>query len=182
MIKKYLLLIVSFGILVSCTDVDPFAIKSDSIGPLTKTTQLRDLEKVFKNDSVVNTERRSKFKGVGSPINIFEKSTGKKLLSIMPSNSADTSYIENIQIFDDRYKTAEGISLKSTFLDISESYTIKRIDNLIGAAVIFVNESDAYFTIDKKLLPPDLMFDSDKKIEATQIPDDTPIKYFMVGW
>lgn len=182
MIRKYFLLIVSVGLFVACTETDPYAITSDGVGPLTKTTQLRDLEKVFENDSVVNTERRSKFKGVGSPINVFEKSSGKKLLSIMPSNSSDTSNIENIQIFDDRYKTEEGISLKSTFKEISESYTIKRIDNLIGAAVVFVNESDTYFTIDKKLLPPDLMFDAEKKIEANQIPDDTPIKYFMVGW
>ncbi|RMB61005.1 hypothetical protein EAX61_05860 [Dokdonia sinensis] len=182
MIKKYLLFLICVVLFVACTETDPYAITDNSIGPLTKTTQLRDLEKVFENDSVINTERRSKYKGVGSPINIFEKNTGKKLLSIMPSNSADTSYIENIQIFDERYKTAKGISLKSTFKDITKNYTIKRIDNLIGAAVIFVNESDAYFTIDKKLLPPDLMFDSDKKIEVNQIPDDTPIKYFMVGW
>lgn len=182
MIKKSLLLILATVTMVSCTQNDPFAIGTDHIGPLTKTTPIGDLEKIFVNDSVVNLEGSSEFVNTGSTIKVFEMPSGKLLLRVMPKNATDSSLVDNVHIMDDRYSTAEGVSLKSTFKDIASNYTIKRIDNIIDAAVIFINESDVYFTIDKKHLPGDLMISTTKKIETTQIPDDAPIKYIMIGW
>ena len=182
MIKKPLFLIIAAITVASCTQNDPFAIGKDTLGPLTKTTPIRDLEKVFVNDSVVILDCRSEFVNAGSTIQVFEMPSSKLLLRIMPKNATDSSLVDNIQIMDDRYVTDAGVSLKSTFKDIASNYTIKRIDNIINAAVIFVNESDVYFTIDKKHLPGDLMISTSTKIETTQIPDDAPIKYLMVGW
>ncbi|MEQ3656149.1 MAG: hypothetical protein ABNH00_09825 [Dokdonia sp.] len=182
MIKKYLLLLLSVTSLLSCTQDDPFLITSEQVGPLKKSTPIRMLEKVFAGDSVVNTEGRSEFVNTGSIVKVYDKTKSSLLLRIMPKNATDSSLVDNIQIMDDRYTTAEGVSLNSTFKDISDNYTIKRIDNIIGAAVIFVNESNAYFTIDKKHLPGDLLVTTTKKIEQTMIPDDAPIKYIMVGW
>ena len=48
--------------------------------------------------------------------------------------------------------------------------------------MVFVNENNTFFTIDKKELPSELRFDMSKKIEVTNIPDSAKIKYFMVGW
>jgi hypothetical protein len=182
MIKKFLLLILASIVLASCTQENPFTMGPDHIGPLTKTTPIRDLEKIFINDSVVNLEGSSDFVNTGNTIKVFEMPSGKLLLSVMTKNLTDSSLVDNVQIMDDRYTTEKGVSLKSTFKDIIGGYTIKRIDNIIDAAVIFVNESDVYFTIDKKHLPGDLMFSTTKKIETTQIPDDAPIKYIMIGW
>ena len=48
--------------------------------------------------------------------------------------------------------------------------------------VIFINDSNFFFTIDKNELPSELRFDMSKKIEAIQIPVHSKIKYFMIGW
>ena len=48
--------------------------------------------------------------------------------------------------------------------------------------MIFVDEINAFFTIDKKQLPGELRFDTSAKIEAIHIPDEATIKYFMIGW
>lgn len=182
MMKKSLLTIIAAISIASCTQNDPFAIGTDTIGPLSKTTLIRDLEKVFVNDSVVILNGRSEYVNSGSTIQVFEVPSSKLLLRIMPKSASDSSLVDNVQIMDDRYTTDKGITIKSTFKDIANNYTIKRIDNIINAAVIFVNESDVYFTIDKKHLPGDLSVSTATKIETTQIPDDAPIKYMMVGW
>ncbi len=48
--------------------------------------------------------------------------------------------------------------------------------------VVFLKETDVYLTIDKKHLPEELRYDMNIEIEASQIPDSAPIKYFMIGW
>jgi len=48
--------------------------------------------------------------------------------------------------------------------------------------VVFVDEINASFTIDKKELPSDLRFDMSLTIEKIQIPDKAKIKYFFVYW
>ncbi len=163
-----LLLLIS---MISCTDTDNFKISNNAVGPIQKTTTPTQLKAMFWEDSLVATK---------SGYILYEKG-GNKLMKLLPKTNTKDA-IDHIQFFDDRYTTAEGISLQSTFKDIINAYTIKRIDNLIGAIVVFVEESDAYFTIDKKHLPADLMFDTRVKIDKVQIPDDAPIKFLMFGW
>jgi len=47
--------------------------------------------------------------------------------------------------------------------------------------VIFVKESDLYFTIDKSELPGNLRYGT-STIEEVQIPGEAKIKYLMIGW
>ena len=47
---------------------------------------------------------------------------------------------------------------------------------------IKLKETDVYLTIDKKSLPEELRYNMDLEVEASQIPDNAPIKYFMIGW
>ena len=83
---------------------------------------------------------------------------------------------------DSRYRTSKNVTTLSTFKDIKDSYKINRIDNLINSINVNINEINAYFTIDKKELPANLRFDMKMVIEASQIPDDAKIKYFMLNW
>ncbi|WP_066221014.1 hypothetical protein [Formosa haliotis] len=182
--KKSLLSLAVVAILCfSCNSKpDTFSIEKNRIGNLTYTTQVKDLETVFKNDSIVKYVPGGEFTVSINEIEIFEKG-GTKLLTLSPSKVMDsTAVIKTIQIFDPRYKTSKNVSTISTFKDIQDNYKISSIDNLINAVVISVNEINASFTIDKKELPSNLRFDMSLHIEASQIPDTAKIKYFFLNW
>lgn len=168
---------------ISCKrEQNPFEIAKQHVGLLTDSTQVKDLEAVFPNDSIVTHAGGDEFLGAKNDYVIFEKG-GKKLLVLTPENALDsTSVIENVQIIDPRYKTAKNISTESTFKDISKNYKISKINNMINSILISVNELNASFTIDKKELPANLRFDMNLNIEETHIPDDAKIKYFFINW
>ncbi|MFD2726647.1 hypothetical protein [Hyunsoonleella rubra] len=170
-------------IVISCKkEQDPFEISKRHVGPLTDSTLVKDIEWVFKTDSVVKRVGGDEFTGNKNQIEIYEKG-GKHLLSLTPSQALDSvSVIETVQIMDERFKTDKNISALSTFKDISDNYKISRIDNLINSIVVTVNSINASFTIDKKELPPNLRFDMDLNIEATHIPDKAKVKYFFINW
>ena len=156
---------------------DPFLIQKDSIGLLTDSTMVKELNDVFINESVVRYIAGDEFTGSVNTIEVFEKS-GKKLLDLSPKEALDsTSVISTVRIIDDRYKTEKNISTLSTFKDIKEAYKISRIDNLINAVVVSVKEINASFTIDKKELPGSMRFDMDMLIDPLQIPEKAKIKY-----
>lgn len=181
MIKKVIIPFLFLLLITSCSKDNRFTISQDQVGPITKTTTVSELETLFANDSLVDYDTANQIKNNVTGITVFEKG-GTKLMRILPKEGDPSSTIQNVKLFDGRYQTEKGIGLNSTFKDINAAYTIKRIDNLIDVIVVFVNESDAYFTIDKKHLASDLMFNTSSKIEKTQIPDATPLKYFMVEW
>lgn len=170
-------------LLLSCNKTqNPFEISKQHIGLLTDSTQVKDLELIYPNDSVVKFIGGDEFIGNINNIEIFEKG-GKQLLSLTPKFSLDsTSIISNVRILDERYKTDKNISTISTFKDIQDQYKISRISNLINSIVIAIDDINASFTIDKKELPANLRFDMDLKIEATHIPDGAKVKYFFVNW
>lgn len=178
-------LLISAMLLSSCsTDkaADPFLIQKHQVGLLTDSTQVKDLEAVFLNDSVVRYIAGDEFTGSVNTIEIFEKG-GNKLLDLTPKEALDsTSVITSVRIVDDRYNTEKKISKLSTFKDIKEAYKISKIDNLINSVVVSVNEINASFTIDKKELPASMRFDMEMTIEAIQIPEKAKIKYFIIHW
>ena len=170
-------------IITSCEkNQDPFLVAKHNIGNLTDSTQVKDLETIFLNDSIVKFVGGDEFTGNINNIDIYDKA-GNHLLVLTPNESLDsTAVVDNIRIMDSRYKTKKNISKLSTFKDIQAAYKINRIDNLISSININVNEINAYFTIDKNELPANLRFDMKLTIEASQIPDDAKIKYFMINW
>ncbi len=157
-----------------------FLIKQDSIGNLNKESLVRDIDIIFDKDSIVRDTVALKFGNGAKKIKVYEKG-GKHLLTLTPTSDSIPS-IENIRIEDPRYKTEKGIGLLSTFKDIKDNYKIKKVITSINNVVVFVKESDVYFTIDKEELPSSLRYASSVNIEAVQIPDKAKIKYFMVGW
>ena len=183
MYKNILSLIILSLIFTSCKkEQNPFEIGKQHIGFLTDSTQVKDLKTIFNNDSIVTFISGDEFTGNKNNIEIFEKG-GKKLLSLTPKHALDsTSVIESIQIIDSRFKTPKNISTLSTFKELSDTYKISKINNLINSILIKVNEINASFAIDKKELPANIRFDMNLNIEATHIPDGAKVKYFFINW
>jgi len=182
--KNYFIKILLISvIMVGCKkEQDPFQISKQNIGFLTDSTQVKDLESVYSNDSIVRYKGEGEFTGDINNIEVFNKE-GKKILVLSPNKKQDsTSVISNVNVLDSSFKTDKNISILSTFKDIQDNYKISRIDNLINSVVVTVNDINATFTIDKKELPANLRFDMKLKIEATHIPDGAKIKYFFINW
>tara|TARA_R110002049_G_scaffold122465_3_gene277310 strand:- start:9052 stop:9615 length:564 start_codon:yes stop_codon:yes gene_type:complete len=183
MYKSFLGLVALTLVFISCKkEQSPFEIGKQHIGFLTDSTQVKDLETIFGNDSIVKFISGDEFIGSKNNINIFEKG-GKKLPVLTPKQALDsTSVIESVQIIDPRYKTAKNISAVSTFKDVSNAYKVSKINNLINSVLITVNELNGSFAMDKKELPANLRFDMNLNIEAMHIPDNAKFKYFFINW
>ncbi|MDT0556103.1 hypothetical protein [Patiriisocius hiemis] len=161
---------------------DPFLISNGAIGNLTKDIQVKQVDSIFAQDSIVKLNPIENALGTQGEVEVYDKD-GKKLLLLSPSNENDpTAKISNIQVFDERYKTDKGLTLNSTFGDVKANYTISNVRTTIRSIVVFLEETDVYLTIEKVKLPENLRYDPSLEIDATQIPDDATFKYFMIGW
>jgi hypothetical protein len=182
--KKTLIIGVLAGLLFAqCAEEnDPYLIQNGQIGPLTKQTQMKQVDSIFALDSIVALSSIENALGTQGEVEIYEKG-GKKLLLLSPQNESDpNSVITNIQIFDARFKTEKGLNLNSTFADVKANYEVVGIQNAINSVVVFLKDSDVYLTIDKRELPGNLRYDYSAKVEVTQIPDAAKFKYMMIGW
>ncbi|MCB0463641.1 MAG: hypothetical protein R2816_09485 [Flavobacteriaceae bacterium] len=180
---KFIALTIITILLASCSQSpDVNLISKHSIGLLTDSTQIKDLQLVFPNDSIVKLSESNEFTNTINDIEIYENS-GKKLLTLTPKKTFDsTSTIKSIQIHGEHFKTAKGLNSKSTFKSIKDNYKISSIQNTLKNIMVSVNEINAFFTIDKDELPAELRFDMNLKIEAIQIPDEAKIKGFYMQW
>lgn len=168
------------ALLTQCAPKDTtFTITNDSVGKLQKASPVSEVETLFAADSIVRDTTSLGFGSQTSKIRIFEKG-GAPLLVLTP-NTDSIPTVDNIRIMDPRFKTEKGIGLNSTFKEISSQYTIKKITPALSNIIIFLKDSDLYFTMDKKELPANLRY-SNAPIEAVQIPDAAKMKFMMVGW
>lgn len=180
MIKKTIILLSIPLLLIQCnTKSNPFLITKESVGELTKKTDVKNIQTAFIKDSIVKDSTEIALVSSTKKIKIYEKG-GKHLLSLTPNNDS-ISTIKNIRVYDARYTTDKGINLNSTFKDIKDNYSIKKVVNSLNNVVIFLKDNYIYFTIDKKELPANIRY-TNTTIEAVQIPDAAKIKYFMIGW
>lgn len=181
--KTILIGAVAALLFVQCgKDSDPFNIERGSIGNLNSEIKIKQIDSIFAKDSIVKINSSPNALETQGEVEIYEKG-GKKLLLLSPDDESDpNSTITNIQVFDARYKTDKGLNSASTFKDVKANYTVDNIETTINAIVIFLKDTDVYLTIDKKNLPEELRYDPNVKVEASQIPDDAPFKYFMIGW
>ena len=180
---NFLAIILSITLLASCKkEINPFLISKQNIGYLTDSTQVKDLQTVFINDSIYKYISGDEFTGNTNDIEIYEKG-GNQLLVLSPSQSLDsTSTIRTVKIVDSRFNTSKGLNPNSTFKTIKDNYKISNIQNTLRNVIISVNEINAYFTIDKNELPANMRFDMNLKIEAIQIPEEAKIKDFYLYW
>jgi len=180
---NFLVLILSIILFTSCKkDINPFLISKQNIGLLNDSTQVKDLETVFINDSIVKYVSGDEFTGNTNDIEIYEKG-GNQLLVLSPSQSLDsTSTIRTVKVIDSRFSTTKGLNPNSTFRILKDNYKISNIQNTLRNIIVSVNEINAYFTIDKNELPANMRFDMNLKIEAIQIPEEAKIKDFYLYW
>ncbi|RSK40762.1 hypothetical protein EJA19_06445 [Mangrovimonas spongiae] len=182
--KKNIIIVFVMAITaLSCQNKqDPFLIEKQHVGLLTDSTQVKDLKLVFPEDSIAKNSPKDAYFKADYSISIFDKSNNK-LLTLTPEKIDDsTATITTIKVVDSKFKTKKGITVNSTFGDIQSNYNISSIQNTLKNVVVFVNDINAFFTIDKKELPSELQFNTSTKIEAIQIPEKAKIKYFMLGW
>ncbi|MDA9773239.1 hypothetical protein N9B66_02835 [Flavobacteriaceae bacterium] len=166
----------------SCSDSEKFDIEKGKVGHLTTKTTIKELSEIFKNDSIVSNLSEG---ALGD--NYFQdddeyliyNKLGKHLLTIVPKEQLDTtSTIKSIQVFDDRFKTNTGLTIRTTFSDIRANNNINKIESSFSSATLFIDELNVTIAIDKQELG--LKAFSNQKVTLEQIPDIAKMKSFIV--
>jgi len=180
--NKYFLLFVAIGLtIIGCTSQnDPFSISEGRVGKFHKADAIKDLYTIYANDSIVGDSTAIANGLVGSRISIFEKG-GAPLLHLNPLQDS-ISVIGSVRVLDKRFKTDKGISLESTFKEVSNAYTIDNIQTTFSSVIVSFKGSEVYVTIDRKALPEDLRYGTIEKLDPIQIPEEAPIKNLMISW
>ena len=174
-----LFILICFG----CSNNSDFSIKKGKVGKISTETIVKELDSLFLNDSIVKRIGEGDYMFSGEDKYLIFDSDKNHLLTLTPKQQHDSNEkIETVQVISDEFRTTKGLNVNSNFGDINKNYEISSIQNTINNIVVFVNELDAYFIIDKKNLPLDLRVGTDKKIESINIPANSKIKRFMVGW
>jgi len=168
---------------IQCTSKkEAFTIANGKIGSLTSQTTVNQLRTVFANDSIVSLSNINPSDALQGDVEVFSKD-GNKLLGLSPNNqNSPDATINTIRVYEARYKTSKGLSIKSTFKDIKDNYEISGIQTSIDAVVIFLKDSEVFVTIDKKELPENLRYNPNLTIDPSQIPQDATFKYLMISW
>lgn len=183
MLKKIAVLLVVTFLFIQCSSENEFIIEKNRVGLLTKETAIFELKSIFEKDSMVtqfsnDKEANEFFFSESDQYDIYSKD-GKKLLEIVPMQLNDsTSKIKSIQIFSEKYKTNNGVSLKSTFADIHSNFVINKVETTLTSATLYVDELNATIAIDKEDLG--ITKFSREEITIDQIPDVSKIKYFTI--
>tara|TARA_R110002073_G_C9423699_1_gene576211 strand:- start:822 stop:1388 length:567 start_codon:yes stop_codon:yes gene_type:complete len=181
-ICKLLIVSIVSILFVQCGDGNKFIISKGKVGELTTVTTINDLDKIFKNDSIVKNLSEGAlgnnyFQDDDEYI-IYEKG-GKHLLTIIPQEQLDsTSTIKSIQIFDPRFSTKSGISLNSSFEDINVNNKITKVETSLTSATLFIDDLNVTISLDKADLG--LKNFSTQKISLEQIPGLAKVKSFIV--
>lgn len=170
-------------VLASCSKNSNFLIQKNKVGKLTIDTKVGALDSLFATDSLVRRIGEGDYVQAGNDTYLLYDKQGNALLSLIPKQQFDPQEtIETVQIIDSRYTTSNGLTSASTFGELKRAHNISSIQNTIRSVVIFIDDLDIYVTIDKKELPLDFRYGTDKKIEAIHIPNDATLKSFFVGW
>lgn len=173
--KKIISIIVLSLILIQCNSNDKFVISKHNLGGIKKNTTVTELDKMFKNDSVIKFPKES---DIVRKYKVFDTS-GHHLLTVNMDVQRDSiKGISNIKIFSNQYKTEKGITTDSTFKDVIGNYSISKVEPFISSVIVSVDELNAGIALDKKDLKIE-EFDM-RKISKDQIPDLAKIKYITL--
>lgn len=160
-----------------------YNIDKGKVGKLVKENLVKQLDSIYQNDSIVRRIGEGDYMFSGDDKYLIFDINKNHLLTITPRNQHDNDEtIETIEIVSDLYKTNKGVSTKSNFEMIEKNHKINSIQNTINNLIIYVDDIDAYFIIDKQNLPIELRLGTEKIIKTINIPPDSKIKRFMIGW
>jgi len=177
--KKLIIILLVTTLFIQCQSNQIHLIQKNQVGLITKTTKVKDLDKVFVKDSLVKTQyEKNQPKFLTEDYEVYSKK-GTHLLTINIENDNDsTSIIQSVQIFSPIYKTKKEISIASVFKDLKENYDLKKVESTITSVSIYVNELNASFNITNKDMG--ISEFNTNKISLDQIPDNAPFKYITV--
>ncbi len=180
-LKQITYIFLATTILISCNSNSKFKIEKGKVGDLDKTTTIKEVFKIFENDSVVEHLSEGalgdNYFQDDDKFLVYEKG-GKHLLTIIPTESLDsTSTIKSVEIHDARFTTESGITLESNFGEINAVSTI-RPESTLQSVTLFLDEINATIAIDKKELG--LRSFSTQKVSLEQIPDLARMKSFVI--
>ena len=181
---KILLWAVGSALLViGCSRSDKiFLITYISVGNLTKETKISQLDSLYKNDSLVKTSIEGEFRYISDErFLVYEKGgEGKQLLELTPAIplEGESKHIQGVQIMDERFATAEHISLNSTFADIKKVYKDFDFEQLISTVIVMPKGSNLYFAFAKEDLLPAV----DDAYTIESIPETAKVKRLMISW
>ena len=183
--NKYIhLLAISLILLVvaSCSNSKRYKISKGKVGQISKKTTVKDLDKLFENDSIVKNlsegSMGDNYFQDDDEYMIYDQK-GKLLLTLIPKDQHDsTSTIKSIEIHDPRFSTETGLNLNSKFVEINANNRINRVESTLKSATLFIDELNATIVIDKEELG--LQEYSTQKVSLDQIPDLAKIKSFVI--
>jgi len=183
--NKYIhLLAISLILLVvaSCSNSKRYKISKGIVGQISKKTTVKDLDKLFENDSIVKNlsegSMGDNYFQDDDEYMIYDQE-GKLLLTLIPKDQHDsTSTIKSIEIHDPRFSTETGLNLNSKFVEINANNRINRVESTLKSATLFIDELNATIVIDKEELG--LQEYSTQKVSLDQIPDLAKIKSFII--
>lgn len=183
---KYFSLLILFVIIISCSKDNHSIIAKNRLGNLTNTTKISEIKKILKEDSTVIVYARNPYgQNIASTIKevkVYDTS-GQEILVINPSAAMDSvSLIKNIRILSDKYKTANGLSLGSTFAEIKKHHNVSNIQSSLQSVILTLKELNAFVSFDKEVLSGEVRFDMDAEIKPTMIPDDAKINRFWLNF
>lgn len=166
---------------VQCTKEDPFLIQKNSVGKISNSDLVADIEAIFASDSIVKHLSEG---ALGDGDNKFNKDNdeyliysneGKHLLTLVPKTPQDsTSTIKYVEIMNTQFKTEKELSLRAPFKDINSNYMINKVESSFSTATLYIDELNATISLDKKDLGIDSF--SLEEIKLEQIPDLTKVK------
>ncbi len=182
--KKYVLiaLIIALTSLGACeTNPSEFTIDESSVGKLSKTTKISELETLYANDSIVTNDSIGLKNGsLASSLLIYDKK-GTRLLRLQPKGDSSQT-IGSIRIYDSRYKTDNNIRIGSSFKELKSIGTIDKILPALNSVSITIKGSSIFYSVDRNQLPDILKYDRAAIIETLQIPDNAIISNIMIQW
>ncbi len=183
--KKVAVFIGCLILFIQCSSGNEFLIEKGKVGSLTRETTVNDLSVIFKGDSIVSklnsesTEEGQKLYSLNDDEFLIYSKGGEKMLEISFEIVEDSiKKINNVQLFNTKYATGKGLSLKSTFKELNEHYQVSKIETTLTSATLYIDELNATISIDKKELGLNTF--SRDKIVAEQIPDNAKIKFFTI--
>jgi len=160
-----------------------YNIDKGKVGKLVKENLVKQLDSIYQNDSIVRRIGEGDYMFSRDDKYLIFNTRKEHLLTLTPRNQHDINEpIETIEIISELFETNSGVSVMSTFGEIDKNHNINGIQNTINNLIVYVDEIDAYFIIDKENLPIELRLGTENKIKKINIPSTSKIKRFMIGW
>ena len=173
---KKLIAVLVLGILfIQCGQDNSKLIEKSQLGKINKSTSIEELDKMFKNDSI---EKLPKGEELTRQYSVFGVDSKPILVFVTKLENDSIKGLELVKIYSDSYLTEKGISTASTFGEVSENYSINKIEPSFSSAILFIDEINATISLNKKDLNLD-EFDM-RPIRQDQIPDEASINYITL--